>query len=76
MHEIYAHTVFEPSAKKTPSLLFMLRKERNTFLCRICCDEIMFAEGLLRALAHFHSTKHCRRSASYPIFLSLMQYDV
>jgi hypothetical protein len=27
MHEIYAHTVFEPSAKKTPSLLFMLRKE-------------------------------------------------
>jgi hypothetical protein len=27
MHEIYVHTVFEPLAKKTPSLLFMLRKE-------------------------------------------------
>jgi hypothetical protein len=28
MHEIFiVHTVFEPSAKKTPSLLFMLRKE-------------------------------------------------
>jgi hypothetical protein len=28
MHETFiVHTVFEPSAKKTPSLLFMLRKE-------------------------------------------------
>jgi hypothetical protein len=32
MHEIYAHTIFEPSAKKTPSLIFMLRKERSPFL--------------------------------------------
>jgi hypothetical protein len=31
MHEIYAHTIFEASAKKTPSLLFMLRKERSPF---------------------------------------------
>jgi hypothetical protein len=28
MHEICVHTIFEPSAKKTPSLLFMLRKEK------------------------------------------------
>jgi hypothetical protein len=25
--KLYIHTVFEPLAKKTPSLLFMLRKE-------------------------------------------------
>jgi hypothetical protein len=30
MHETYIHTVFEPSAKKTPSILFMLRKERRS----------------------------------------------
>jgi hypothetical protein len=29
--KLYVHNVFEPSAKKTPSLLFMLRKEE--FLC-------------------------------------------
>jgi hypothetical protein len=27
MREIYVHTIFEPLAKKTPSLLFMLCKE-------------------------------------------------
>jgi hypothetical protein len=32
MHEFYAHTVFEPSTKKTPSLLFMLRNEIRPFL--------------------------------------------
>jgi hypothetical protein len=30
MHESCVHTIFEPSAKKTPSLLFMLRKEKIT----------------------------------------------
>jgi hypothetical protein len=29
MHKIYVRTVFEPLAKKTPSLLFMLHKEKN-----------------------------------------------
>jgi hypothetical protein len=29
MHEIFVHTVFEPLTKRTPSLLFMLRKEEN-----------------------------------------------
>jgi hypothetical protein len=62
--------------EKTPSLLFMLRKERSPFLCRIYCDEIVFAEGLFHASAHFHSTKYCWRSASYPIVLPLMWYDV
>jgi hypothetical protein len=34
MHEIFiVHTIFEPSAKKTPFLLFMLCKEE--FLCFI-----------------------------------------
>jgi hypothetical protein len=71
------HTyLFWAFGEKTPSLLFMLRKERSPFLCRICCDEIVFAKGLLRASAHFHSTQYCRRSASYPIFLLLMRYDV
>jgi hypothetical protein len=41
MHEIYAHTVFEHSAKKTPSLLFMLRKERNPFLWQIYCEILL-----------------------------------
>jgi hypothetical protein len=74
MHEIYAHTVFEPSAKKTPSLLFMLHKERSPFYGE--SDKIVFSEGCLRGSAHFHSTKYCQRSASYSIFLPLMQYDV
>jgi hypothetical protein len=42
MHEIYAHTVFEPSAKKTPSLLFMLRKEGCPFYGKY--DKIVFPE--------------------------------
>jgi hypothetical protein len=54
----------------------MLRKERSPFLWPIYSDKIVLAKGLLRALAHFHSTNYCRRSASYPIFLLLMRYDV
>jgi hypothetical protein len=66
MHEIYVHTVFEPSAKKTPSLLFMLRKERNPFYGK--SDKIVFSEVFLHASAHFRSS-YCRRLASYPIFV-------
>jgi hypothetical protein len=33
--KLYVHTVFEPSAKKTPSLLFMLRKEECLCFARI-----------------------------------------
>jgi hypothetical protein len=32
MHEIFVRTVFEPLAKKTPSLLLMLCKEENIFI--------------------------------------------
>jgi hypothetical protein len=64
MHEIYAHTVFEPSAKNTFPF-FMLRKERSPFYGK--SDKIVFFEGCLRASAHFRSS-YCRRLASYPIF--------
>jgi hypothetical protein len=64
-HEIYAHTVFEPSAKKTPSFLFMLRKERSLFYGK--SDKIVIFEGFLRASVHFHPS-YCRRLALYPIF--------
>jgi hypothetical protein len=30
MHETFVHTIFEPLAKKTPSLLFMLHKEKDS----------------------------------------------
>jgi hypothetical protein len=52
----------------------MLRKERSPFygksvvmLLTDLPDKIVFAEGFLRASAHFHSS-YCRRLASYPIF--------
>jgi hypothetical protein len=51
MHEIYTHTDFEPSAKKTPSLLFMLRKERDPCFVKgeipSCdkADKIVFPEA-------------------------------
>jgi hypothetical protein len=73
----FTHIPFLSLRQKTPSLLFMLRKERSPFLWQIHCvilltdfpDKIVFAEGLLRAFAHFYSTNYCRRSASYPIFI-------
>jgi hypothetical protein len=30
--KFYIHTVFEPSAKKTPSLLFMLHEEKLLYI--------------------------------------------
>jgi hypothetical protein len=42
MHETYVHIVFEPSAKKTPSLIFMRRKERCPFYGH--SDTIAFLE--------------------------------
>jgi hypothetical protein len=64
MHEIYAHTIFEPSAKKhLPFFSCFVKKE--TLLWQICCvvllstdfpGKIVFAEGLLRASAHFRSS--------------------
>jgi hypothetical protein len=76
MHEIYAHTIFLAFGEKTPSLLFMLRKERNLFLWGIYCvmlltdfpDKIEPVEGLVHASTHFHSANCCRRSASCSTF--------
>jgi hypothetical protein len=68
MHEICVHTIFEPSAKKTPSLLFMLHKEKNPSIEKLLYDivvdknfpgKIVIAECLLRAQ-----------------FLMLMRHDV
>jgi hypothetical protein len=72
MHEICVHTIFEPSAKKTPSLLFMLRKEKSPSIAKLLHDvvdknfpgKVVIAEGLLRAMAHFHSSCNYRRFAS------------
>jgi hypothetical protein len=66
MHEIYTHTIFEPSAKKhLPFFSCFVKKE--AFLWKICCvilltdfpSKIVFAEGSLRASAHFHSSSYC-----------------
>jgi hypothetical protein len=73
MHEIYTHTVFEPSAKKIPSLLFMLRKERSPFYGK--SDNTVFPEVNF-VPEHISILSICRRFASYPIFVPLMRYDV
>jgi hypothetical protein len=59
MHEICVHTVFEPSAKKTPSLLFMFCEEKlPRQLYNIIADEgfllctIISTECVLCASAH------------------------
>jgi hypothetical protein len=72
MHEIYAHTVFEPSAKK--HLLFFscfVKKETPSMES----DKIVFPK-FASCLSTFYSSKYCQRFASYPNFLSLMRYDV
>jgi hypothetical protein len=55
MHETFiVHTVFEPSAKKTPFLLFMLRKEE--FLCFVKNPPIVAETLMLRQQETFSST--------------------
>jgi hypothetical protein len=40
MHEIYVHTIFEPSAKNTfPS--FHVCKEKSPFLAKLLCDTVV-----------------------------------
>jgi hypothetical protein len=73
MHEIYAHTVFEPSAKKHLPFFSCFVKKEAPFMANLLTltdflDKIIFAEGFLRASAHFHPN-YCRRLASYPIFV-------
>jgi hypothetical protein len=61
--KLYVHTVFEPLAKKTPPLLFMLRKNhpyfvkhqcfvKKSFFCIRTDEAVIFS--LLCALASFH----------------------
>jgi hypothetical protein len=76
MHEIYAHTVFEPSAKKhLPFFSCFVKREAPFYgesvmiLLTNFPNKIVLGEGLIRASAHFHSTNYCRRFASYPIFV-------
>jgi hypothetical protein len=54
----------------------MLCKEKNPYIEKLLYDivvdkkipgKIVIAEGLLRALAHFHSSCNCRRFASCSI---------
>jgi hypothetical protein len=53
----------------------MLRKEKNPSIAKLLYDvvdknfpgKIVIAKGLLRDLAHFHSSCNCRRFASCSI---------
>jgi hypothetical protein len=88
MHEIYVHTVFEPSAKKhlaffscfvkkdAPAMASLIKLCFPKFTSCLSTFSFKYCRSLLRASAHFHSTKYCRRFASYPILLPLMRYDV
>jgi hypothetical protein len=80
MHEIYAYTVFEPSAKKhLPFFSCFVKKEAPFYgktvviLLIDFLDKIVLVEGLVHASAHFHSTNYCRRYASYPNFCPVRQ---
>jgi hypothetical protein len=77
MHEIYAHTIFEASAKKHLPFFSCFVKKR-ALLLQSCCvillstdfpGKIVSTEGLLRASVHFHSSSYCRRFASCSIFV-------
>jgi hypothetical protein len=72
----FAYIRFLSLRRKTPSLLFMLRKEKNPSIAKLLYDivvdknfpgKIVIAEGLLCALVHFHSSCNCRRFASCSI---------
>ena len=76
MHEICAHTIFEPLAKKHLPF-FSCFVKKKPFYGKVVCvtllstcfpGKIVFAEGLLRASVHFHSSSYCRRFASCSIF--------
>jgi hypothetical protein len=67
MHETYLHTVFEPSAKKTPSLLFMRREEKDPSFVKIsklCKQGIpSFVTGLMKL--YFSKLILCLSTFSY-----------
>jgi hypothetical protein len=76
MHEIYAHTIFEHSAKKQLPFFSCFVKKRALLQQSYCVillstdfpSKIVFAEGLLRASVHFHSSSYCQRFALCSIF--------
>jgi hypothetical protein len=67
MHEIYSHTIFDASAKKHLPFFSCFVKKEAPFMANLLCDtianrfpdKIVFAEGLLRASAHFRSKSYC-----------------
>jgi hypothetical protein len=57
--KFYIHTAFEPSAKKTPSLLFMLREEKsfmyhNNFHTSLDEEYPSFAQTFFEAVKEFY----------------------
>jgi hypothetical protein len=71
--------------EKTPSLLFMLRKERSPLLWQIYCvillptdfpDKIVFSEDLLHASAHFFIQQVIAKDLLRAQSLLLMRYGV
>jgi hypothetical protein len=67
MHEIYARTIFGHSAKKTPSLLFMLHKERNPCFGRSDKNVFPIVRFVLQHIFFYQSIAED---------LLLMRYDV
>jgi hypothetical protein len=41
MHEIYAHTVFEPSAKKDLPFFSCFVKKETPFMVNLLCDTVV-----------------------------------
>jgi hypothetical protein len=71
MHEICVRTVFEPFGEKTPSLLFMLRKESFPYAT---VDEgwpriiHMSVEGTCCAIAHSLVSRQIFLKEQFPFF--------
>jgi hypothetical protein len=74
MHEIYAHTIFEPLVKKHLPFFscFMKKTPHSKAVVRQLLkgfSKTVLAEGLLRASVYFHSSNYCQRFASCSIFV-------
>jgi hypothetical protein len=78
----FAYIPFLAFGEKTPSLLFMLHKEKNPSIVKLLygvdknfSGKIVIAKSLLRASARFHLSCSCPRFSSCSILL-LMRHDV
>jgi hypothetical protein len=88
MHETLHAYRFWAFGEKTPSLLIMLRKEKDPCFAKISMLRkegflllwqgwwICISRSLLRALAHFHFYEAFAEDQLRIQFVSLMQYDV